>query len=336
MSLVVHPRDALFAAGERAPLLPVADHYAGVEARMRKALALQGDLADRALFDVTLDLEDGAVVGAEAEQLALVAELIASPANRFNRVGVRLHPYLHPSFPQEVAGLLGHAEAATRLAFLMVPKVADAAELAAACAHIETAARAAGVTAPPVHALVETHGALHEVHALAALPAVESLSFGLMDFVSAHRGAIRSEGMRLQGQFSHPLIVRAKLAIAAACHAHGKTPSHSVITEFKDREAIAEAARRAAQELGYLRMWSIHPNQIAPIVEAFAPDPAEIDDAISILLAAQAQQWAPIAHKGLLHDRASFRYFWHVLERAERTGQALPAEVRTAFFDPAA
>lgn len=336
MRTALHPRDALFASHERAPLLPVADHYAGVDARMRKALAIQGEMADRALFDVTLDLEDGAALGAEAEQAARIAELIASPANRFNRVGVRLHPHGHPCFAQDLATLFGPAGAGPRLAFMMVPKVADAAELAAACAQIEAAALAAGCTPPPVHALVETHGALREVQALAALPAVESLSFGLMDFVSAHRGAISAQGMRLHGQFSHPLIVRAKLEIAAACHAQGKTPSHSVITEFNDREAITQAARKAAQDFGYLRMWSIHPNQIAPIIEAFAPDPAELDDAIAIVSAAQANQWAPIAHKGLLHDRASFRYFWHVLERAERTGQALPAEVRRAFFDPAA
>ena len=82
-------------------------------------------------------------------------------------------------------------------------------------------------------------------------------------------------------------------------------------------------------------MWSIHPAQIRPIVEAFAPTAAEIDDAIEILLAAQAAHWAPIARHGVLHDRASYRYFWHVLERAERTGQPLPAELHASWFDSA-
>jgi citrate lyase subunit beta/citryl-CoA lyase len=52
------------------------------------------------------------------------------------------------------------------------------------------------------------------------------------------------------------------------------------------------------------------------------------------VLAAQAAQWAPIRHRDTLHDRASYRYFWQVLERAQRTGQPLPAEVRAAFFEP--
>ncbi|HEX3140457.1 MAG TPA: CoA ester lyase, partial [Rhizobacter sp.] len=184
----------------------------------------------------------------------------------------------------------------------------------------------------PIHMLVETHGALRDVDRIAAHARVESLSFGLMDFVSAHRGAIPQAGMSASGQFEHPLVVRAKLEIAAACHTHLKTPSHCVVTEFKKLDLLRAAAEKAARQLGYLRMWSIHPDQIRPIVEAFAPTVPETDQAIEILLAAQTNEWAPISHRETLHDRASYRYFWHVLERAQRTGQALPIEVRRAFF----
>jgi len=80
-------------------------------------------------------------------------------------------------------------------------------------------------------------------------------------------------------------------------------------------------------------MWSIHPQQIRPIIDAFAPSAAEVDLSIEILTAAQAVDWAPIRHRDVLHDRASYRYFWHVLERAHRTGQPLPVEVQARFFD---
>jgi citrate lyase subunit beta / citryl-CoA lyase len=165
---------------------------------------------------------------------------------------------------------------------------------------------------------------------------MESLSFGLMDFVSAHRGAIPQSAMSAEGQFEHPLVVRAKLEIAAACHGYGKTPSHCVVTEFKDKEAVQTAATRAVRQFGYTRMWSIHPAQVRPIIEAFSPTAAEVDVAIDILQAAQAAQWAPIQHRSVLHDRASYRYFWHVIERAHRTSMAdgpqLPAQVREAYF----
>ena len=331
--LLVHPLQALFAAHERSPQLPVCDHYAGIENRMRRALELQGGMADQALFDVTLDLEDGAAIGGEHEHALLAAELISSAANRFGRVGVRVHGPHHPRFGDDVEILLQRA--GTRLAYLMLPKCGSANELLTAVSAIARAGRDAGLTqAPPVHALIETHGALRDVAAIAEIAEVESLSFGLMDFVSAHRGAIPASAMRGTGQFAHPLVLRAKLEIAAACHAAFKVPSHCVITEYQDAAVIADAARRAATELGCTRMWSIHPNQIRPIVDAFAPEPEAIDTALEILLQAQAADWAPIAHRGLLQDRASFRYHWHIVERAARTGRLSPAQARAATFAP--
>jgi citrate lyase subunit beta/citryl-CoA lyase len=135
------------------------------------------------------------------------------------------------------------------------------------------------------------------------------------------------------GQFAHPLVVRAKLEIAAACHAHGKVPSHCVVTEFSDTAAMQAAATRAAGELGYTRMWSIHPGQIRPILAAFAPAEGEIQVAAKIIAAAAGVDWAPISFDGTLHDRASYRYFWQVLERAHQTGRALPEAARH-WFNP--
>jgi citrate lyase subunit beta/citryl-CoA lyase len=323
------PREALFDP-EDAPAawLPVCDHYSGVEALMRKSLALQAELGP--VFDVTLDGEDGAPVGGEMDQAALIAELVNSPLNRFGRVGARVLPVTHPLFEAMVDRIVGAA--ANRLAYLMIPKVRGVADLQ----HAAAAVLRAGGRSVPLHALVETHGALREVHALAAHPRIESLSFGLMDFVSAHHGAIPQSAMSAKGQFEHPLVVRAKLEISAACHAHGKVPSHCVVTELKQTSALEAAAEMAAERFGYLRMWSIHPAQIRTIVEAFTPSAAEIDEAIEVLTAAQAAGWGPIRYNERLQDRASYRYFWHVLERAHRTSlqgePQLPASIRQAWF----
>jgi citrate lyase subunit beta/citryl-CoA lyase len=326
---MIHPRDALFEAGEsRRLLLPVCDHYSGVEDRMRKSLELQAQMGP--VFDATLDCEDGAPVGGEVEHAQLIAELIGGDANRFGRVGARMLPVAHPKFLAVAEALL---KATKRPAYLMLPKPREAADVARAAQAVDSL----GGSSIPLHALIETHGALLDVHAIAAHPRIESLSFGLMDFVSAHRGAIPATAMSAQGQFSHPLVVRAKLEIAAACHAQGKTPSHCVVTEFKHLRQLSDAASRACREFGYTRMWSIHPAQIEPILEAFTPSTAEVDTAIEIITAAQAADWAPIKHHDTLHDRASYRYWWHVLERAHLTsyaeGSQLPAEVREAFFD---
>lgn len=323
----IHPRDILQDAQATAGALPVCDHYSGVEARMRKSLQLQAELADEfgtCVFDVTLDCEDGAPVGGEAEHATLVTEL-ACGVRADLRVAARVHPVDHPAFENDIATLVGGA--GQHLRHLMIPKVESPADVDKAVAAVD----AAGGRHLPLHALIESPHAVHCAFDIAAHPRVQSLSFGLMDFVSAHAGAIPADGMGVQGQFSHPLVLRAKLEIASAAHAWGKVPSHCVVTEFRDTDAVRSAAHQAASQLGYTRMWSIHPAQIRPIIEAFSPDEQQIDVASAILLAAAEADWAPISHNGRLHDRASYRHFWQVLQRARQTGRSLPTETTRWF-----
>jgi citrate lyase subunit beta/citryl-CoA lyase len=49
-----------------------------------------------------------------------------------------------------------------------------------------------------------------------------------------------------------------------------------------------------------------------------------VNEAAGILAAAQAVQWGPIQHNGRLHDRASYRYYWTILQRAKASGMPLP------------
>src|SRR5660397_24025 len=190
------------------------------------------------------------------------------------------------------------AKLAHKLTHIMVPKVESVDDVI----KVEQALLAVSADRLPLHVLIESPAAVHRAFDIAAHPRVQSLSFGLMDFVSAHGGAIPVDGMSSRGQFTHPLVVRAKLEIASACHAHGKVPSHCVVTEFNDIAAMTAAACRAARELGYTRMWSIHPNQIRPILEAFAPSESEIEDATKIMAIAARSDWAPISFEGKLHD----------------------------------
>jgi len=326
---VAHPRDVLLGAQAAAAFLPVCDHYSGVEVRMRKSLQLQAEMIEEfgaCVFDATLDCEDGAPVGGEADHAALVVSLALAAGPRA-RVAVRVHPVDHPSFEQDIAVIAG--QAGHRLVHIMLPKVESVDDVVRA----ERALVAASAGHLPLQVLVESPAAVHRAFDIAAHPRVQSISFGLMDFVSAHAGAIPAEGMSAQGQFTHPLVVRAKLEIASACHAHGKVPSHCVVTEFSNADAMKAAAQRAAREFGYTRMWSIHPAQIRPILEALAPTAQEVETAGRLIEAAVAAGWAPVSFDKQLHDRASYRYFWQVLERAHRTGRPLPAAMQGYFQD---
>lgn len=321
----MRPSEVLFQGTCPPVSIPACDHYAGSEKLMRKSLALQHELGP--VFDITFDCEDGAAHGNEEVHAHMLGALIASDDNRFGRIGARVHDVTSAFFEQDIAIILQHA--AQKIAYLVVPKVESVIDVRNAVALINQHAKKHGRDNLPVHVLIETHGALADAHAIAALPQVECLSFGVMDFVSAHYGAIPGNVMRSPGQFTHPLVMRAKLEIAAACHAHGKTPSHNVTTEIADTAIVADDARRAADECGYTRMWSIHPNQIRPILASFAPQLSEINEATAILSQAQTVQWGPIQHDGKLHDRASYRYYWTILQRARASGMALPAAAQT-------
>jgi len=325
----MHPSEVLFQGNRQPLILPACDHYAGSEKLMRKSIVLQQELGP--VFDITLDCEDGASAGNEEAHALLVAQLLASEDNRHNRIGARVHDVHSPYFARDVEIITA---AASRLAYLVLPKVNSVAEVAQAIEFINSHAAKAGRTDLPVHVLIETHGALRDAYDIAALPQVQCLSFGIMDFVSSHYGAIPGAAMRTPGQFTHPLVVRAKLEMAAACHAHGKVPSHNVTTEIKDTAVAANDAQRAAAEFGYTRMWSIHPNQIKPIVKTFTPRLSEVNEAAAILHEAAAVQWGPISQNGRLHDRASYRYYWTILQRARLAGLPLP-ESAAALMHPA-
>ena len=103
----------------------------------------------------------------------------------------------------------------------------------------------------PIHVLIETHGALNQVHQIAALPWLQVLDFGLMDFVSAHNGAIPASAMRSPGQFEHRLLVRAKAEIVAAALANGVVPAHNVTLDLKNTETTFSDASRARNEFGF-------------------------------------------------------------------------------------
>ena len=324
-----HPSTVLFPGEKPFPILPAVDHYSGSEKLMKKALQLQNELGP--VFDITCDCEDGARAGAEREHAEMCVGIITSQDNRFDRVAARVHDFTHEHWRDDLDILIPGAGA--RLPFVTFPKPRGVEDIRSQIAYLREVEKKAGLKREiPVHVLIETLGALHEVWEIAALPGVESLDFGLMDFVSGHHGAIPGAAMKSPGQFEHPLVTRAKCEITTAALANGVVPTHNVTTELKDIDIIRNDARRARLEFGYLRMWSIHPKQIVPIIEAMRPDFSEVETAAAILIAAQEKDWGPIAHEGRLHDRASYRYYWELLARAHATGMTLPPAAQERFF----
>ena len=325
----MHPDSVLFQGDQPLPDMPAVDHYSGSEKLILKALSLQHRLGP--VFDITCDCEDGAPAGKETAHAKMVAEMVMSTENRFGRLGVRIHDVTHPHWQADIDILVGTA--GSKIAFVTLPKARSIADVQTQLAYLEKQREASGLAQPlPVHVLIETPGALRDAWQIAAEDDVESLDFGLMDFVSAHHGAIPSSAMRSPGQFDHPLVARAKCETSSAALGNGVIPTHNVTTELNDVDIIRGDAARARNEFGFLRMWSIHPNQIEPILDAMRPDFSEIEQAVDILCGAQDAQWGPTQYHGILHDRASYRYYWTLLKRAYTTGAPLLAHVKARFF----
>jgi citrate lyase subunit beta/citryl-CoA lyase len=332
MSNAAHPKDALFGGEKPFPVITSCEHYAGSEKLIGKALDLQDKLGP--IFDITCDCEDGAAAGQEKEHAQMVVRMLNSPANKLKMAGVRIHDFTHPSWQQDVDILVGGA--GNLLSHITIPKPTTASQVGTMIEYIQKKAAAQGISRViPIHVLVETHGALKQAFEIASMPWMQVLDFGLMDFVSAHHGAIPAAAMRSPLQFEHRMLVRAKTEVVAAALANGIVPAHNVCLDLKNNYQAFQDAWRARNEFGFLRMWSIYPAQIQPIVDAMKPDYSEVQDAAAILLAAQNTDWGPIQYAGELHDRATYRYYWEVLQNAKMTGVTLPEGAEQAFFGKA-
>jgi citrate lyase subunit beta/citryl-CoA lyase len=237
-----HPNQVLFEGEKPFPIIPTCEHFAGTEERITKALELQNRMGG--VFDITMDCEDGAPTGAEKTHAEMVVRMQNSAGNQHNMSGVRIHDYTNEHWKQDIDIIVPGA--GERVAYITIPKTVKAVQLAEMIDYVRNTGAKAGIKREiPIHALMETHGALREIWQIAELPNVQVLDFGLMDFVSAHHGAIPSSAMRSPFQFDHALLHRAKAEMVAAALANGIVPAHNVTLELKDVDFIYNDAKRA-------------------------------------------------------------------------------------------
>jgi len=326
---MTHPNDALFAGEKPFPVIATCEHFAGNEKMIMKAFSFQDEKGP--VFDITQDCEDGAPTGQEKAHAEMIVRLTNSEHNKHNMAGARIHDYTSKYWKQDVDILV--AGAGERLAYITIPKPTAYEQVKEMVEYIQAAAKKAGIKREiPIHVLIETHGALRDVEKIATLPWLQVIDFGLMDFISGHHGAIALSNMKSPGQFDHKLLARAKANCVAAALANGVVPAHNVTLDLKNFEQTKADASRARNEFGFLRMWSIYPTQIDAIVEAMKPDLSEVKKGVAVLLAAQDAAWGPIQHEGELHDRATYRGFWTIVQRARLTGIDIGAEATKRWF----
>ena len=272
--------------------------------KIEKALSLSVDC-------VCMDMEDGVAPNRKAEARRSIAAALreldfgrSEKLARINAVGSGLETEdLQAVLPFRPDGVV-------------LPKIESLEQIQWASEKVEAAELAHGW---PVHSIrllagVETPKAILNLKEIASQPRLDALIFGGEDY-AASVGATRTpEALEL---------LYARSAVLAACAAYGLQAIDMVSIDFKDLEALRGEARSGAQ-LGYTGKQIIHPNQVAPVQEAFTPDEAAIESArrlVEVFQAHLAQGRGAFALDGRMIDMPLVKAAEGVLARAAAAGK---------------
>ena len=157
------------------------------------------------------------------------------------------------------------------IAGVLLPKVTDADDVLSAEAMLAGAGMKQRM---PLWAMMEVPLAFMRAEAIASsTPHLRALVMGTEDLGKDLHTRVMSD--------RSTLTTALQICVLAA-RAHGLDPLDSVLPDFKNLDAFAAACRQG-RDLGFAGKTLIHPNQIAPANEAFAPSADEIGEAKRIV-----------------------------------------------------
>ena len=163
-------------------------------------------------------------------------------------------------------------------------------------------------------AVIESAKGVANLREIATHPRLDALVFGAEDY-AASVGATRTRN----GQ--EVLYARSKVVLHAAVNE--LQAIDIVFVNFKDAVNLKIEALLGAQ-IGFTGKQIIHPNQVAPVQEAFSPSEKEIDYAERLLGAfdiAEAEGAGVIAFEGKMIDLPLVKSARSIIERAKAAGK---------------
>lgn len=207
---------------------------------------------------IVLDLEDAVPADAKDEaRRSLRADFTEHPVVvRVNGIGTAWHQ-------DDVAAAI-----ALPVAGIMLPKAEMGPGLGRFCAVVGRHL--------PLIALIESARGLADVREIAALPGIERLSFGSVDFCADLGCAHTREAL---------LSARCELVLAS--RRAGKLPPLDGVTTSLHDSKLAQEDAHHARDLGFGGKLAIHPSQIGPIRVGLRPDEKEIAWALRVLASAE-------------------------------------------------
>lgn len=277
---------------------------------------------------VFLDLED-AVAPVEKNDTtrarivqALVEQswLARTRAVRVNAVGT---PWCVDDIVQVVAG------AASRLDCLVLPKVEGADQVQFVhhlLEHLEHAHEIPDRIGLEIQ--IESPRGLVEIERIAtASDRIEALIFGPGDYAAAAGIPQLTVGMidpGYPGDQWHYVLAR----IATTARAFGLQAIDGPYAAISDVEGYREVAKRS-RLLGFDGKWALHPDQIGPCNEIYAPTQAEYERAVSILqaydVATGDRRLGAVMFEGEMIDEASRKMAGQIAARGAAAGLRVEA-----------
>ncbi len=246
---------------------------------------------------IIVDLEDSTQPEAKAAARILASEAVNVLAANGAKVTVRVN--------NDPAYLEADLEAVVNssLRAIVLPKVEDAADLDKLSALLDAIEFDQGMDRGTIKAIavIESPRALERITAIADGPRLIGVSLGSEDFaLSLDRPpAPLSLGFACQS-IAYAASARDLMCLAMACG----------IGNFTDLEAWTAEAKRS-HAMGATGAMCIHPNQIAPLNQAFGASEAEVADARAIVAAWETRTTGVVSHNGRMIDQP-------VVERARR------------------
>ncbi|MGH1483602.1 MAG: HpcH/HpaI aldolase/citrate lyase family protein [Geminicoccales bacterium] len=220
--------------------------------------------ADGLIFD----LEDAVSPDAKAEARSLVCAAVADGGYGSRETIIRVNGLATPwGHADLVAAATSGADA------ILIPKVDSADGVRQVLAVLDGAGGARDL---PVWAMMETaYGMLHAEEIAASSPRMTCFVMGTSDLAKELHAA--HTNLRL------PMITALGLCMLAG-RAHGLSLLDGVYLDLSDEEGCDASCHHGA-ELGFDGKTLIHPKQITPANEAFAPSEADLARAKKIILA---------------------------------------------------
>lgn len=233
---------------------------------LEKARALP---ADALIFD----LEDAVAPDAKEAARGNVVAAAQSKAYGKREIAIRCNGLATPWGKADIAAIAGSGADA-----LLVPKVESAAEVATVVSLLDAAGAPSSMA---VWAMMETpKGILRADEVAGSHPRLALFVMGTNDLVKDMRA--RHTPMRL------PMVTALGLGMLAA-RAHGLTILDGVYNDIQDAEGFRAVCRQGL-EMGFDGKTLIHPSQVEPCNEVFAPSVAELEMAGKIVAAFKAAQ----------------------------------------------